>query len=144
MKLVKEVMSRSVRYVEPETNLRDAAKFMREFDLGALPVVKDGEVVGMVTDRDIVVRGMAEDGSRGESPVQSVMSERAVACHSDQTVDEAASLMREKQVRRLLVVDRGGQLAGICSLGDLAIRTESDVAGQVLKDVSKSDPEEQA
>lgn len=136
---VSEVMTRSVTCIRPEASLQEAAAKMKSLDIGPLPVCDDNnQLVGMLTDRDITVRATAE----GEDPtvirVRDVMTPEVVYCFEDDLVSEAARVMQEKQVRRLVVLDRDRRLVGIVSLGDLAVETgDEELAGQTLGEVSE-------
>ena len=118
---VSEVMTRRVECTHPEANLQEAAAKMKSLDIGPLPVCDNDRLVGMVTDRDITVRATAE----GEDPttihVRDIMTPEVVTCFEDQDVAEAARLMQAEQDRQLPVLDRGGRLVGIVSLGDLGL-----------------------
>src|SRR5262249_2247191 len=135
---VKEVMTPEVECVQADSTLHEAAAKMKARDIGPLPVCDKGWVVGMLTDRDITVRATAE----GEDPkvirVRDIMTSEVVACFEDQLVSEAAQLMQDRQVRRLLVLNRDKKLVGIVSLGDLAVQTgDEQLAGQTLEQVSE-------
>lgn len=122
--IVKEIMSRNVETCTLLDNVYEVAVKMKENDVGAIPIVDGDHLVGMITDRDIVVRGVAEKHP-GSSKVEEVMSDELVTVGTDTTIDEAASLMSRHQIRRLPVVD-GQKLIGIVSLGDLAVRDKLD------------------
>jgi CBS domain-containing protein len=130
-------MTRTVVSVTPDSTLQEAAAKMKSRDIGPLPVCEDGRVVGMLTDRDITIRATAE----GESPtvvrVRNIMTPEVISCFEDQLVTDAALLMQEHQVRRLVVLDHDNRLVGIVSLGDLAVETGDEIAGQTLEEVSK-------
>ena len=137
MKL-QEIMSREVEVVVPEASLREAADKMRALDVGPVPVCDGKRVVGMLTDRDITVRATAAGCDPKTTLVHDAMSQEITCCYEDQDVQDAARLMEEKQIRRLLVMNRADDLVGIVSLGDLA--TEAGGQGQpgeVLKKVSE-------
>ncbi len=119
-KQVKDVMKSPVHLIEPEASLSTAARRMRDENVGSLPVGAGDELFGMVTDRDIVVRGVATDSDCSRTTVRSVMSVDLCCCFDDQPVDEAARLMEEHRVRRLPVLDKDGRLAGIVSRDDLS------------------------
>jgi CBS domain-containing protein len=136
---VSEVMTRSVTCIHPDASLQEAAAKMKSLDIGPLPIC-DGNrrLVGMLTDRDITVRSTAE----GEDPtairVRDIMTPEVFYCFDDQLVGEAAQLMEEKQVRRLVVLNRDGELVGIVSLGDLAVVTgDEQLSGNTLQAVSE-------
>jgi CBS domain-containing protein len=119
---VYDVMSQGVECMRPNATLEEAARKMRELDVGALPVCGNNDrIVGMLTDRDIVIRAEAEGKDPHTTPVRDAMTPGVVYCFEDQDVRDAARLMRDRQIRRLVVLDRDKQLAGIVSLGDLAI-----------------------
>ena len=133
---VSEVMTPGVKFINPEQTLDEAARIMAEFDIGALPVAEKNRLVGMVTDRDIVIRGLA--GGKGpKAKVREVMSTKVMFCYEDEKVDHVAHNMGDIQVRRLPVVSREKQLVGIVSLGDVATRRGPDVAGDAIKSVSE-------
>jgi CBS domain-containing protein len=138
---VKEVMTTGVEVIHPDSTLHEAAARMKALDIGLLPVGDGGRLVGMLTDRDITVRATAE----GEDPtairVRDIMTEGVLYCFEDQLVAEAAQLMQEHQVRRLVVLDRDKRLVGIVSLGDLAVETgDEELAAQTLGQVSEPTP----
>jgi len=136
---VKEVMTRGVECTRPDASLQEAAAKMKSLDVGLLPVCGDNDrLVGMITDRDITVRSAAE----GESPtvirVADVMTPEGLYCFEDATVEDAALLMEQKQVRRLVVLNRDKRLVGIVSLGDLAVETrDENLVGSTLGGVSE-------
>ncbi len=137
---VSEVMTRSVECISADATLQEAAAKMKSLDIGPLPVCDHDRLVGMLTDRDITVRATAE----GEDPtvirVRDIMTPEVVYCFEDQLVGDAARVMEDKQVRRLVVVDHDKRLAGIVSLGDLAVETgDEQLAGNTLEAVSTSD-----
>jgi len=117
MKIAK-IMSRDVQFVKPDTTLREAASLMKKIDAGCLPVAEHDKLVGMITDRDIAVRGMAE-GKGPEAKVGEVMSHEIRYCFEDEDVAHVAENMVELQVRRLPVMTREKRLVGIVSLADL-------------------------
>ena len=121
--LLKEIMTTDVEVIEPETSITNAAKKMRSLDVGALPVCDGRRLLGMVTDRDITIRATAEARNPDSTFVRDCMSPEIVYCFDDQDVEEAERVMQEKQIRRLPVLTRDKQLAGIVALGDLATKT---------------------
>jgi CBS domain-containing protein len=133
-----EAMTPNVVSVLPETTLMDAALVMKNLDVGPLPVVDEGRLVGMITDRDITVRATAEGFDPRITRVAEVMSPEVVTCTESDDVRNAARLMQDAQLRRLVVVDGAGDLTGIVSLGDLALQTHDDeLAGKTLERVSE-------
>ena len=133
---VREVLTRDVERIPPDTTMRDAAQKMRQCDLGALPVYEGDRLIGMVTDRDIATRGVAE-GKDPSCSVRDMMSQGVVYVFEDQDIREAAQIMKEHQVRRLIVLDRDKRLVGIVSLGDLAVEGDQRVASKALKGISQ-------
>ena len=132
---ISDVMSTNVAEVGPRDTLQTAAAKMAEINVGSLPVTDQGRLVGVITDRDIAVRAVA-NGSAADAAVESAMSKGAVTVSADTPVQEAAELMRDKQIRRLYVVD-GDSLKGVASLGDFALEAKTQEAGETLKEISK-------
>jgi CBS domain-containing protein len=120
---VGDIMTKAPISLSVEATVRDAARFMRELNVGAIVVHRDGEVCGIVTDRDIVVRCLARDGNCDETPLRDICSLELVALHPDDDVDHAVRLMRDKAIRRIPVV-KNGRAVGILSLGDLALERD--------------------
>ena len=136
--LVKDVMTRHVECVSPEDSIQTAAQKMRDLDVGPMPVCgTDGKLAGMLTDRDITVRATADGRAPNECKVRDVMTPGVVYVYEDQDSGEAVRTMQEKQIRRVLVLNRDKKLTGIVSLGDLAVDASKHQAGDVLKDVSE-------
>jgi CBS domain-containing protein len=132
---VSEAMSRDVRIASPEQTIREAARMMGEIDAGALPVGENDRLVGMITDRDIAVRAVAEDKSPS-TKVRDVMSHEVLYCYDDQELDEVAINMGDAQVRRMPVVNRDKRLVGIVSLADLAQTENATTTGRAVADIS--------
>jgi CBS domain-containing protein len=122
--LVREVMTRDAQVVGPEDTIQEAADKMKDFDVGPLPVCEGDRLLGLVTDRDIAVRATAEGFDPWTTKVREVMTPGVIFCFEDQDVAEAARLMKDKQVRRLVVLNRDKRPVGIVTLGDLAVETE--------------------
>ncbi|WPZ19397.1 CBS domain-containing protein [Geobacillus subterraneus] len=136
MQTVRDVMSTDVQYCTLLDNIYEVAVKMREFNVGAIPIVDDGRLVGMITDRDLVVRGMAEKHP-GSTAVTEVMSRDLVTLSPDDSLQKAADVMARHQIRRLPVVENG-RLVGIVALGDLATNRYSDEsAGRALSEISE-------
>ena len=133
---INEVMTHDPRTVAADSTLVDAARLMREADVGAIVVEREGAIGGIVTDRDIVVRAVADGRDPGSTRVADVASESVVTVSPDQTIEDARRLMREHDVRRI-VVEQGGRPAGILSLGDLAVAGDADAE---LTDISAASP----
>jgi CBS domain-containing protein len=136
---VSEVMTAQVTTATPRTTIMDVARTMAEVESGAVPIVDDGKVVGLVTDRDIVLRVVAE-GRSLETPVAEVMTEGVETCREDDNVADATGKMSSKQIRRLVVLSENGKLAGILSLGDVAIDYGAKAVGKTLSEISENTP----
>lgn len=134
---VKNIMSRDVACLSPEDTVEKAAQLMDQRGIGSLPVWDQGKVVGMVTDRDIVLRSTAKGQSADQKKVRDVMSTNPVTGSPEMDVDEAAKIMSEKQIRRLPIVDHDN-LVGVVALGDISVEPSlQDNAGKALKNISK-------
>lgn len=136
MPTVAEIMSADVRVVEPQDSLRHAAVLMSELNVGALPVCSGRALLGMVTDRDIAVRGVATGLVPDEACVSDVMSAGTLWCTEDQDTEEVQRLMGQAQVRRLPVINLDKELVGIVSLGDLALRQPGPV-DRTVREISE-------
>lgn len=135
---VREMMSTDVRRIHQNATAREAAEQMKSFDIGMIPVYDGDRLVGTLTDRDIAVSLVAGDGNPGNTRVSEIMSPGVIYCFEDQDIDEAANLMAEKQIRRLIVLNRDKRLVGIASLGDLATRpTTKAPAADALENISQ-------
>ena len=134
---IAEIMSSDVQLITPEQPIQEAARLMISADTGALPVGDGERLIGMVTDRDITVRAVAE-GRGPETPVREVMSEKLLFAWDDQDVEDVAIQMSDAQVRRMPVLSREGErLVGIVSIGDLATQGDSEAAETALSGVSE-------
>ena len=140
MTQIKDLMTGDLKKVNPDTAIQEAANTMKTNDIGALPVMEDDKVVGMLTDRDITIRVVAEGADPTETTVQKVMTDEVHSVYEDQDIQEVTQLMKDKQIRRVVVMTRDGKATGICSLGDLANATKPQTGGDVLQDVSKDKP----
>ena len=133
---ISEVMTPNPRTVSPDDDIKMAARIMRDEDAGSVPVVRDGRVVGMVTDRDIVIRAIAEGDF--ECSIGKIASDDVVCAQPEMSTAAGAELMSEHQVRRLPVVDQDERLVGIVSLGDLAVKEGRDArTGDTLENISE-------
>ena len=132
---VSEVMTTEVETIGAEQTAREAASFMLRADAGSIPVCDGDRVIGMITDRDIAVRGVAE-GRGPDTPVSELMSDGIICAHEDEDVADVAQRMSDEQVRRLPVVDSEEKLIGIVSLGDLVRETRGETAHQAIEGVS--------
>ena len=133
---VRDVMTSNVQTVQPDQRVQDAASFMLSADAGSIPVTEGERLIGMITDRDIAVRGVAK-GMGPDTPVRELMTNDVVCVRDDEDCSAVANRMSEAQVRRLPVVDEQERLCGIVSLGDLARETQSESAHQALEGVSQ-------
>lgn len=131
-----EIMSKNVKTAERETPVHDVAVMMRDGDMGSVPVVENGKLVGIVTDRDIVVRALAE-GKNASAPIGEAMTTEIFSVKPDDFVFEAVRLMGDKQVRRIPVVTDDGQLAGIIAMADVALEMEDErEIAETLEEIS--------
>jgi CBS domain-containing protein len=133
---ISEVMTREVQTVGPDQTAREAASFMLSADAGAIPVVDGDRLMGMITDRDIAVRGVGQ-GHGPDTPVREMMTNDIVAARMDDDVDEVAVRMSQAQVRRLPVIDDQDKLCGIVSLGDLTQKAEDGTAEMALEGITE-------
>lgn len=134
-----EAMTREVIWISPDITLAEAARAMKAFDVGALPVCAGSRLVGIITDRDLAIRATAEGRDPLQTLVSDVMTLEAVCCFETEPLSTAAHLMRRWQIRRVLVVDRMGALAGILTLTDIALNSrEPRLAGDILSAILKS------
>lgn len=135
MAQIRDVMTSKIKTVSPQESARQAASFMLSADTGSIPVVEDNRVIGMITDRDIAVRGVAS-GKGGDCSVRDLMSKDPVCAFVDDDVQTVAQRMSEAQVRRLPVLDQQQQLVGMVSLGDLSRDAQPEAAQTALQGVS--------
>jgi len=135
---LKDIMTPNPKCISPEDSLQDAARMMRNLDVGPLPVCDNDRLAGMITDRDIVINAVAEGRNPQTTKVREAMTGDILYCFEDQDLEEAARMMQEHQVRRLVVLNRNKRMVGIVSLGDLATETgDARKSGEVLQDVSE-------
>ncbi len=137
MTQVSQVMTRGVRSMSPSDTMIKAAQAMEELDVGAIPVCDGDRLVGMVTDRDLVIRGLAQGRAADNTRLNEVMSPEVRWCYDDQSVEEVAEQMRDAQIRRVPVVDHEKHLVGMLSLGDLAVKADEGEAGEALQSISE-------
>ena len=133
---ISEVMTRNVETITPDQPVSEAAGFMLSADTGSIPVIENDKLVGMITDRDIAVRGVA-NGRGPDTAVRDLMTSDIVSVRDSDDVSEAAARMSEAQVRRVPVIDNDDRLCGIVSLGDLSRQTDGDSASVALEGVSQ-------
>jgi len=133
---VNELMTRTIRIANPDDTLQQAARMMAEIDAGVLPVGENDRLVGMITDRDIAIRGDARGCDPTHTAVREVMTPEVRYCFEDEDIENVAKNMAQLQVRRLPVMSRQKRLVGIVSLADLSHRTDASSAGDALRGVS--------
>jgi CBS domain-containing protein len=134
---VKEAMHKGVDWVAPDTPLADLAKLMRQHDIGAIPIGENDRLVGMVTDRDIVCKGLAEDGfDARRATARDVMTPGIHCCSEDDDLAKAVRHMETLKIRRLPVINKSKRMVGILSLGDIGHSASSDLLTEVVKKVS--------
>lgn len=123
---VEQIMNKDVKMIESKSYVDEAARKMKTFDIGFLPVHENGKVVGAITDRDIAIRCVAEDMDPRETRVSQTMTSHVFCCYQDQDIQQAAQLMEENQIHRLIVLDRQDQIAGVLSTRDFAIKAGNE------------------
>jgi CBS domain-containing protein len=134
---VRDIMSKNLAMVNPSSTLTEAAQLMQKHNIGAIPVCDQNGLVGIVTDRDIVVRNIANGGNTQNSTVKDVMTPNVTTAYPDMDVDDATRIMSQQQIRRLPVVDNN-RLIGMLALGDIAANPRTDTeASQALTDISR-------
>ena len=135
---LKKMMTPEVERLPKDASIQEVAQKMKALDVGMIPVYDGDRLVGMVTDRDITLRVVAEGRDAASTPAHMVMTPEVIYCFEDQTVDEAAQVMEQHQIRRLIVLNRHNRLVGIVALGDLAThRRSKKVAGEALSEISR-------
>ena len=133
---VKDVMHHGASWIDPDAPISDVADRMRKEDIGAIPVGEDDRLIGMVTDRDIVVRGLSGMADPLQLTARDVMSEPIVYCTANEELDDAIRIMERKQIRRLPVIDEHRRLVGILGLGDVAARGTPSLCSETLRGVT--------
>lgn len=133
---VKEAMHRGVAWVAPDTSVRELAKLMRDQDIGALPIGENDKLIGMVTDRDIVCRGLVNGRDAASLTARDVMTPSIVWCRDEEDLDDAMRIMESKRIRRLPVIDKNKRMVGMLSLGDVSHAGKANLSGEVLQAVS--------
>ena len=136
---VKDIMHHGVRCVEPETSVAQIARKMRDEDIGAVPVYENDRLVGMVTDRDIVTRGLAGHKNCAELVARDVTTKPIVYARADEDVEDALHIMGKNQIRRLPVINDNKRLVDMLSLGDISEKAGRDLAGEVMRSCSAHD-----
>ena len=137
MKL-REIMTRDVEVVHPEDTLQTAAQKMRDRDIGFLPVCDGDRLIGVLSDRDVIVRAVADGVNSSAIVGRDLITSPAIYCFDDQSLDEAAKLMHDNQIRRLVILSRDDKrMVGVVSLGDLAVNADDKLSGEVLQSISE-------
>ena len=134
---VSEILTREVETIGPDTSAREAAQRMRSMDVGSLPVCDGRRLLGMVTDRDLTLRILAEGRDPNATPVQDAMTPDVAYAFEDDDVQRAADIMKERQIRRLPIVNREKHLVGILAIGDIATHATDQLSGDTLEKVSQ-------
>lgn len=137
MTKAKEIMTKDVKYIDPNTTVKDAARLMNEMDIGFLPVGENDRLIGIITDRDITLRCVAKGHKPDEITVREVMTPKCLYCYAEAEVEEVADNMGKNQIRRLPVLNEEKRLVGIVSLGDLVCRGSKHHAGEALHAISQ-------
>ena len=135
---VSDIMTLGPVTCQPSETLREVARKMSEGDFGSVPIVEDDRLVGVVTDRDITIRGVAE-GLGSDTPVSQVMTPDPVCVSPDVDVEEAVEIMQEEQIRRLYVTNDDDQLIGVVALADIALAEDEELSGETLEQISDND-----
>ena len=134
---VRDLMTRDVQTVRPSETIQQVARRMSELDTGFIPICDGDRVIGLLTDRDIAIRAVAE-GKGPDTPATEIMTSGAESVMEDDDLDEVTDKMSRLQIRRILVLDAGHKLAGVLSLGDVALEAKAKEAGRTLADISES------
>src|SRR5215510_2016352 len=133
---VQDIMTTNVECIAPDTTIKEAAERMKSLDVGFLPICEKDRLIGTLTDRDIVIRGIA-DNHDNKTAARTVMSSDVYFCFENDDIEKCAEQMKDKDVRRMLVLDKSKRLVGIVSLGDLS-KAQQEAAGDALKDISEA------
>ncbi|EKE09165.1 MAG: CBS protein [uncultured bacterium] len=135
---VKEIMSKNVKLIHPHAHIAEAAKLMREKDIGMIPVGENDRLEGVITDRDIVIRALANGKDLERLTIREVMTPNCHSCFEEDTIEEASKHMSKDQIRRLTVLDKNKHVVGILSLGDVATKGSDEEAAKALHRISKT------
>ena len=133
---VKDVMHKGVSWVQPDASLTAIAKIMKTEDIGAVPVGENDKLVGMVTDRDIICRGLGNGKKPEKLTAKDVMTKGITYCRENEEVDDAIRIMESKQIRRLPVIDKDKRMVGMLSIGDISHSLPQEMSGEVMRSVS--------
>ena len=136
---IQQIMSKNVEYIGPETPIATAAQKMRDKDIGFIPVCDNDRIVGTLTDRDLVIRAIAQGRDCRNAQAREVMTQEVFYCYSDENVEHVGEVMRENEVRRMLILDRQKRLVGVVSLGDIAKASgNTTLAGVTLGQIAEA------
>lgn len=136
---IQSVMTKNPEIISPDANIKEAAEKMRKCDCGCIPVCNGDRLVGMITDRDIAIRAVAEGKDPNQTHVDEIMTEELHYCYEDEDVSEAKKIMTEHQIRRLVVLNKKKRMTGIVSLGDLATKCDNEkLVADLTESVSES------
>ena len=133
---VKDVMHKGAEWVEPDTSIPKLATTMKKEDIGAIPVGENDKLIGMVTDRDITVRAVANGGDMSKLTARDVMTNGIIFCRDDEDLDDALRIMEDKKIRRLPVINGDKRMVGMLSIGDIADAASHELSGEVVAAVS--------
>lgn len=133
---IKKIMTGGVEMIDANTTLAEAAKKMRDMDVGFIPVTTDGNIAGVLTDRDIVVRGVAEEREPSSAKVSDIISSEVIMAYEDESVEDVEKRMEENKIRRIVVISRDDEPVGVVSLGDIAVQYDEKKAGHTLEEIS--------
>ncbi len=133
---VKEAMHQGVQWVEPSTPVKEIAKLMRDHDIGAIPIGEADKLIGMVTDRDLVCRGLAQGGDANKLTARDVMSKGIVYCRENADLSEAVRLMQTNKIRRIPVINEAKRMVGMLAIGDITHASPRALAGEMMTAVS--------
>ncbi|MEX0301853.1 MAG: CBS domain-containing protein [Leisingera sp.] len=135
--LVHEIMTVPARFAAPQDSAASAAEQMQSLGIGVLPVVEEGRIVGIFTDRDLLLALAGHEGKLDGLPITAVMSPGVICCRAEDTIEAAAALMGDHQIRRLPVLDEEGRLAGLLSVTDIAVNASEQLAGEALGEIAE-------
>jgi CBS domain-containing protein len=136
----KDAMHPGVTWVEPDTPVSELARLMRDGDIGSIPIGENDRLVGMVTDRDIVCKGLADGRDVESLTARDVMTGPIVYCRADEDIDDAVRIMEDHQIRRLPVIDEDKRMVGMLSMGDIADCASRDLTAEVTRAVADHHP----
>ena len=134
---IKEIMTKDVKYIEPNLTIKEAAKIMKDKDVGALPVGENDKLTGVITDRDITIRAIANGSDPQTTTVKEAMTPNCLYCFEEDSIEDTAKNMAENQVRRLPVMNKDKRLVGIVALADLCTKGSKQSAGEALQGISQ-------